>query len=101
MVWDSDACYPKGHRPSHNTSSKVQIQDFKDLSLPKKTKPKDLKSALSRDNTAESPKKDNRKDKKNRFRGQKWEHIGERKKQTPATNVNTTNISKKKKEARR
>ena len=97
IVWDSDACYPRGHRPSHNTSSKMQTQGSKDLSRPRKTKPKDSKSAPSRDNAAKSPKKDDRKDKKKRFRGQRREHIEERKEQTPATNVNTTNVLKKKK----
>ena len=100
MVWDSDTCYPKGHRPSHNSSSKVQTQGSKDSSRPKKTKPKDPKSALSRDNAAESPRKGNKKDKKKRFRSQKQEHTKERKEQTPATNVNTTDVSKKKKKRR-
>ena len=97
MVRDSDARCPRGHRPSHNTSLKVQTQGSKDSSRPKETKPKDPKSAPSRDNAAESPKKDDRKDKKKRFRGQRREHTGERKEQTPATNVNTTDVSKKKK----
>ena len=47
-VWDSDACCPKGHRPSYNTFSKVQTQGSKDLFRPKETKPKDPKSAPSR-----------------------------------------------------
>ena len=97
MVWDLDAHYPRGHRPSHNTSSKVQTQGSKDSSRPKKTKPKDPKSAPSRDDAAESPKKNNRKDKKKKFQGQRREHTGEREEQTPATNVNTTDVSKKKK----
>ena len=100
MVRDSDARCPRGHRPSHNTSSKVQTQGSKDSSRPKETKPKDPKSAPSRDNVAESPKKDNKKDKKKRFWGQRWEHTGERKEQTPAINVNTTDVSKKKKKRR-
>ena len=100
MVRDSDARCPRGHRPSHNTSSKVQTQGSKDLSRPKETKPKDPKSAPSRDNAAESPKKDDRKDKKKRFQGQRREHTEERKEQTPATNVNTTDVSKKKKKRR-
>ena len=77
MVQDLDARCLRGHRPSHNTSSKVQTQDSKDSSRPKKTKPKDPKSAPSRDNAAESPQKDNRKDKKKRFQGQKREYTGE------------------------
>ena len=97
MVQNSDVCCPRGYCLSHNTSSKVQIQGSKDLSRPKETKPKDPKLAPSRDNATESPKKDDTKDKKKRFRGQRWEYAREQKKQTPATNVNTTNVSKKKK----
>ena len=97
MVWNSDTHCPKGHRPFHNTSLKVQTQGSKNLSCPKKTKPKDSKSAPLRDNAAKSLKKDNKKDKKKRFLSQKREHTGERKEQTPATNVNTTNVLKKKK----
>ena len=78
----------------------MQTQGTKDLFCPKETKSKDPKSALSRDNAAELPKKDNRKDKKKRFRGQRREYTGEWKEQTPATNVNTTNVSKKKKKRR-
>ena len=100
MVPDLDTCCLRGHRLSHNTSSKVQTQGSKDLSHSKKIKSKDPKSAPSRDNAAESPKKDNRKDKKKRFWGQKWEHTWEQKEQTLATNVNTTNVSKKKKKRR-
>ena len=97
IVWDSDARCSRSHRPSHNTSSKVQTQGSKDLSRPKETKPKDLKSAPLCDNAVESLKKDNKKDKKKRFWGQKQEYIGERKEQTATTNVNITNVSKKKK----
>ena len=100
IVRDSDARCPRGHRLSHNTSLKVQTQGSKDLSRPKETKPKDPKSASSRDDAAESPKKNDRKDKKKRFRGQRRKHTGERKEQTPATNINTTNVSKKKKKRR-
>ena len=64
MVWHLDAYSSRGHHPSHNTSSKVQTQGSKNLSRPKKTKPKDPKSAPSHDDTAESPKKDDGKDKK-------------------------------------
>ena len=77
MVRDSDARCPRGHRPSHNTSSKVQTQGSKDSSRPEETKPKDPKSAPSRDDAAESPKKDDKKDKKKKFWGQKWKRTGE------------------------
>ena len=79
IVRDLDACCPKGHRLSHNTSSKVQTQGSKDLFRPKKTKPKDPKSAPSRDDAAKLPKKDDKKDKKKRFWDQRWEHTEERK----------------------
>ena len=78
----------------------MQIQGSKDLSHPKKIKPKDLKSALLYDDATEWSKKDNRKDKKKRFQGQRREHIGEWKEQTLVTNINTTNVSKKKKKRR-
>ena len=100
IVQDSDAHCPRSHRLSHNTSSKMQTQGSKDLSHSKETKPKDPKSAPSRDDAAESPKKNDRKDKKKRFRGQRREHTGERKEQTSATNVNITDVSKKKKKRR-
>ena len=97
IIQNLDACCPRSYRLSHNTSLKVQTQGSKDSSRPKKTKLKDPKSAPLHDNAAESPKKNNRKDKKKRFWGQKREHTRKQKEQTPATNVNTTNVSKKKK----
>ena len=77
MIWDSNAYCPRGHRLSHNTSSMVQTHGSKDSSRSEKTKPKNLNLAPSRDNAAELFKKDNRKDKKKRFRGQKRENTGE------------------------
>ena len=97
MVWDSDACCSRGHPLSHNTSSNVQTQGSKDFFRSDEIKSKDLKSAPSRNNMAESLKKDNKKDKKKRSQGQKRKHTGERKEQTPATNIHNTNVSKKKK----
>ena len=76
MVEDLDVCCLKSHHPSHNTSSKVQTQSSKDFSRPKKSKSKDPMSALLCDNMAKLPKKDNKKDKKKRFRSQKREHTG-------------------------
>ena len=67
IVQDLDACCPRGHRPSLNTSTKVQTQGSKDLFRPKETKLKDPKLAPSRDNVAESPKKNDKKDKKMKF----------------------------------
>ena len=66
---------------------------------PKKTKLKDPKLALSHNNMAESPKKNNKKDKKKRFRGQIREYTGEQTEQTPATSINTINVSKKRRKS--
>ena len=74
----------------------MQTQGSKDFFCLKEPKFKDLKSAPSRDNAAELPKKDDKKDKKKRFQSQRREHTKEWKKQTSATSVNTTNNLKKK-----
>ena len=98
MVRDLDARCPRGHRPSHNTSSKVQSQgsNNKDSSHFEEPKPKDPKLALPRDNAAAKPaKKEDRKDKKKRFWRQRREHTGEQKDQTPATGVNEAAPKKK------
>ena len=79
MVRDLDAHCPRSYRPSHNTSLKMQTQGSKDLFCLEKTKPKDLKSAPSHDNAKKSPKKNDRKDKKKRFQGQRRKYTGERK----------------------
>ena len=70
MVRELDARCPKGHRPFHNTSSKVQTQGSSHKNSPrsKEPKPKDMKPAPSRDNAAELAKKEDRKEKKKRFR---------------------------------
>ena len=94
MVWKSDACCPKGHRLSHNTSSKLQTQSFSHKNSPRseKFKPKDLKPASSHDDAAEPAKKENKKNKKKRLQNQRREHIS---KQTSATGVNTKAPKKK------
>ena len=93
MVRESDVCCPRGHRLSHNTSSKVQTQGTTAKEpCSKEPKPKDLKPAPSNDNTAEPAKKEDRKEKKKRLQNQRWEHTGE---QTPATEVNTEAPKKK------
>lgn len=99
IIWDLDAHCFKGHCLFHITSSKLQTQDFnnKDSYHSKKLKLKDLNAALSCDNIVELAKKVDKKNKKIRFWGQRQEHIGERKKQTPATNVNVTKTAPKKK----
>ena len=49
LIWDSDARCPQGHRPSHNTSSKVQIQETAAKELrTKKSKPKEVKLTNSK-----------------------------------------------------
>ena len=98
IIWDSDARCPKEHRLFHNTSSKVQSQGSinKDSSHSEEPKPKDPKPSLPCDNAAAKPaKKKDRKDKKKRFRGQRREHIGERKEQVPATGDNEAAPKKK------
>ena len=79
MVWELDARCPKGHRLSHNTSSKVQTQgsSHKDSPRSEKPKPKNPKPAPSYDNIAEPAKKEDKKEKKKRLRNQKREHTGE------------------------
>ena len=93
MIQKSDARCPRGHRPSHNTSSKVQTQrTIAKEPRSEESKPKDPKPAPSRDNAAEPAKKEDRKEKKKRLRNQRREHTGE---QTPATRVNTEALKKK------
>ena len=69
IIRDLDARCPRGHRPFHNTSSKVQTQDssHKDSPHSEEPKSKDLKLAPSRDDMAEPAKKKDRKDKKKRL----------------------------------
>ena len=93
MVRKSDACCPRGHCLSHNTSSKVQTQGSKDSSHSEEPKPKDPKPAPSRDDAAELAKKEDRKDKKKKLQNRRQK----RNKQTPATGDNTEAPKKKKK----
>ena len=76
MVRKSDAHCPRGHCPSHNTSSKVQTQgsSHKDLPYPEEPKPKDPNLAPSYDNVAEPAKKEDKKEKKKRFQNQRWKY---------------------------
>ena len=93
IVRDSDAGFLRGHRLSHNTSSKVQTQGSKDSFCSQNPKPTDPKPAPSCDNAAESAKKEDRKDKKKKLRNRRREWN----KQTPATGDNTEALKKKKK----
>ena len=92
MVRKLDVRCPRGHRPSHNTSSKVQTQGSKDSSRSEEPKPKDPKPAPLRDNAAEPAKKEDRKERKKKLWNQRREHTGE---QTPAIGVNTEAPKKK------
>ena len=93
MIRESDGCYPRGHRPSHNTSAKVQPQGTTAKEpRSKEPKPKDSKQAPSRDDTAEPAKKEDRKEKKKKLRNRRREHTGE---QTPTIGVNTEAPKKK------
>ena len=93
MVWNLDGYCSKSHRPSHNTSLKLQTQGSKDSSHSKESKPKNLKSAPPCNDKAESIKKESEKKKKS------WEHrrkrIGKWKKQSLAIGVNTKAPKKK------
>ena len=95
MVRDLDTHWPRGYRLSHNIFLKMQTQGFKDYSRFKKSKPKDLKPALSRDNAPEPAKKKNKKDKKKRFHGQRREHTRDWKKQIVSIKVIEANLKKK------
>ena len=93
MVRDLDACCPRGHCLSYNTSSKVQSQGCKDSSCSEEPKSKDPKLAPSHDNAAKPAKKEDRKNKKKKLQNRRWE----RNKQTPATGDNIEALKKKKK----
>ena len=94
MVRDSDIRCPRGHRPSNNTTSKMQIQGtaVKDSSRSKEPKTKDPKSVPPRNDPAEPAKKE---DKQKRLKCRR-EHTREPK-ETPATGDNTVDAAKKKK----
>ena len=93
MVRNSDARCPRGHRPSHNTSFKVQTQgsSHKNSSRSEELKPKNPKPVPLRDNATEPAKKEDRKEKKKRLQNQRWKHT----EQTPVTGVNTKGPKKK------
>ena len=70
MVENLNTYCSRDHRLSHNTSSKMQNQDFnnKNSFCSKKPKPKNSKPALPCDNiAAKLAKKKDKKDKKKRF----------------------------------
>ena len=104
MVRNSDICYPQGHRSSNSTISKVQTQGTSAKEPhPKEFRTKEAKPAEGkapappRTNAAESSEqsKKDKKDKMRRFRRRK-----ERSEDTPATDNNVIDVSKKKKKNR-
>ena len=92
IVWDLNACCPRGHRLFHNTCFKIQTQSSKNFSCSKETKSKDPKLALSYDDAAEPAKKKDKKDKKKKLQNRRQEHN----KQTLATGGNSEAQKKKK-----
>ena len=103
MVRESDARCPRGHRPSHNTSSKVQTQgsSHKDSPRTEESRPKEAKStdgknpAPPRSESAE-PGKTSRSDKRREYL-EKKKKKRDRKNNTPATEDNTNEVGEKKK----
>ena len=93
MVQEMNARCPKGYRPFHNTFSKVQTQGSKESSRSKEPKSKEPKLAPSRDNAAESAKKEDKKDKKKKLQNCRRKEN----KQTPAIGDNIEAPKKKKK----
>ena len=105
MVQQSDARCPRGHRPSHNTSSKVQTQDssHKDSPRTEESRPKKAKQA---DGKAPTPPrsesieagKTSRIDKRRKFH-EKKKKKRDQKNNIPATgnNANDIEVGEKKK----
>ena len=94
MVQDLNIRCPQGHRPSNNTTSKMQTQGttVKDSFRPEEPKTKDPKSVSPCDDPAEPAKKE---DQQKRLK-RRQERTRELKK-TPATGDNTIDAAKKKK----
>ena len=94
IVWDLDIHYPRGHRPSNSTASKVQTQKTttKDSFRPKKPKAKDIIAVHA---NASEPLEQDKKDKKDRL--DKKQNFRERREpnETPTTGDNVINASKK------
>ena len=104
MVRELDARCPRGHRPSHNTSLKVQTQGTTAKEpRTKESRPKEAKStdgknpALPRSESAE-PGKISRTDKKKEYL-EKKKKKQDQKNNTPATgdNANAVEVGEKKK----
>ena len=99
MVRESDARCPRGHRPSHNTSSKVQTQGTTAKEpRTEESRPKEAKSTDTppRSESAE-PGKTSRTDKKREYLEKKKKQ--DQKNNTPAAgdNANAVEVGEKKK----
>ena len=104
MVRESDVRCPRGHRPSHNTSSKVQTQGTTakepriEESRPKKAKSTDGKNPTPPHSESAEPGKTSRTDKRREYL-EKKKKKQDRKNNTPATenNANAIEVGEKKK----
>ena len=95
MVRNADSCCPRSHRPSQNTSTKVQTQSstVKESKL-KESRPKDSKPANKKTPTlprTNEPGKISHQDKKKEYFKKKWD----RKNSTSATRDNAIKGEKK------
>ena len=98
MVRESDARCPRSHRPSHNTSSKVQTQGTT-AKKPRteESRPKEAKSTNAPPHSESTePGKTSRTDKRREYL-EKKKKKRDRKNNTPATGDNANEISEKKK----
>ena len=95
MVRDADSRYLRGHRPSRNTSTKVQTQSsIVKKSKPEESRPKDSKPANGKTPAPprnDEPGKISRQDKKKEYLKKKWDW----KNSTPATRDNAIEGEKK------
>ena len=104
MVRELDARCPRGHRPSHNTSSKVQSQEITakkprtEESRPKEAKSTDGKNLALPSSKSVEPGKTSRTDKRREYL-EKKKKKRDQKKRTPATedNANAVEVGEKKK----
>ena len=108
MVWESDTCCPRGHRPSYNISSKMQTQETTakklrtEESRPKEAKQADGKAPVPPRSEFTKPGKTSHIDKRREYL-EKKKKKRDRKNNTPATgdNANAVKIGKKKKQDNR
>ena len=100
MVRESDAHYSKGHRPSHNTFSKVQTQGttakklYTEESRPKKAKQADGKAPTPPCSKFTEPRKTSRTNKRREYL-EKKKKKRDQKNNTLATGDNANTVKKK------